>query len=105
MRLTIGTRCRMAVSAVRDRTEAVAAVLAWTALGFAGAAACVNVESSPIARDGNLTCMYGDAVVFSGGFRIIGNGADKLDLTGTWRLCRDDGVSCTLTSTQTARGE
>ena len=78
----------------------VAACLAFIALGFAGAAACVSIESAPLARDGNLTCRYGDSVVFSGGFRIIGNGAEELDLTGTWTLYRNDGVTCTLTSTQ-----
>lgn len=83
----------------------IAAVLAWVALGFAGAAACVTVESSPIARDGNLTCMYDGAVVFSGGFKISGNGADRLDLSGTWRLCNSEGVTCTLTSTAAPKGE
>lgn len=34
----------------------VAAVLAWVAIGFAGAAACVTVESSPIARDAACVC-------------------------------------------------
>lgn len=92
----------MAMTFLRDRTDTVASVLAWVALGFAGAAACVQIESSPIARDGNLTCVYGDDVVFSGGFRIIGDGADRFNLNGTWKLCRHDGVTCTLTSTGAA---
>lgn len=89
---------------IRRQEAYAAAVLAWVALAFACAAAvsaCVNIDSAPLARDGNLVCRYGDAVVFSGGFRIIGNGADELDLKGTWTLCRDDGVKCTLTSTST----
>lgn len=103
MTIRFETRLRMAMRFLRDRADAVAGVLAWVALGFAGAAACVQIESSPIARDGNLTCVYGDAVVFSGGFRIIGDGTDQFNLNGTWKLCRNDGVTCTLTSTGSAQ--
>ena len=77
---------------VRAQTMMRAIWLAWLV-------GCVNVESAPIDRNGNLTCMYGDAVVFSGGFEISGEGADQLDLDGTWRLCKEESVSCTLTST------
>lgn len=63
-------------------------------------AACI--DAVPIAQNANMTCWYGNRVVFTGRLTLEGDGLDRFPAEGTWGLCgaRDaDVVKCEVTLT------
>lgn len=79
----------------------IAVIMVGVALGLSMAAAC-TIEAVEVHKDGQLTCFYGETPVFSGGFNVIGDG---LDLDGTWKLCRNDGLVCYLDTKTSSTGD
>lgn len=66
---------------------------------IAASVSCIEVV--PISQEGNLTCVYGDRVVFTGSVTLTGNGIDRFQdtlLSGTWGLCNvTTGLLCSVT--------
>lgn len=90
----------------RPRTRVVVAVALAVAgmVGLAVFLAGCTYEQRAVEQGGGLECKYDEANVCGGKFHLSGSCSAVIDLTGTWRLCRDaDGVQCTLTSTRSGQ--